>query len=360
MHARVSWVSDAGAFARLGGTWDRLARSSGPFASSLWFDAWWRAFGRDAELAMCLMHEGGELVGAYPLRRGRSGLRALANSETPTFRPLARDDGVLSALTDVVFRSATQLEIPSLPAGEPAHTALRERVRANGGRDVSLLQYESPLVITTGSFDDYRAARKPAWRETERRSRKAMREHDTQLELIAAPEHASSLLEEGLALEAAGWKGRRGTAILDSPATACFYREIARRADERGELRLSSLRIDRRLVAFDLALLVDNRYYLLKTAFDESARSLSPGLVLRRAVVEQCFRSGLDAHKFLGIDMPWKRLFSTGVRPHVRYRAYPAGPLNGLRHAYRARMRPRARRLTRHGRELLAKVHHPS
>jgi CelD/BcsL family acetyltransferase involved in cellulose biosynthesis len=98
------------------------------------------------------------------------------------------------------------------------------------------------------------------------------------------------------------------------------------------------------VVAFDLALLHAGRLHLLKTGYDEALRSLSPGLALRRAVIERCFELGLEAHELLGDDMPWKRLFATSERRHRRFGTFGARPVPLARYAHRRGM-PALRRL---------------
>src|SRR3712207_3010916 len=128
-------------------------------------------------MAVCTLRDGDELVGVYPLWRSGTTLTAWSNSETPAFRPAARDLDSLTELSDAVFAAARRIELPNLPAHEAAHAILHERVRAGGGVDHAATQKRSPVTDTSGDFDVYRAARKKDWRETERRSRKAAREH---------------------------------------------------------------------------------------------------------------------------------------------------------------------------------------
>ena len=344
----VEWIADPARLAALTPAWSELAGGAwAPFTRPAWFAAWWAAFGGH-ELAVCALHEGGEVTGIFPLARRHGTLTALANHETPTFKPLARDDGARSRLTHAVVTAADRLHVPALEAGSSAHVALRESARVAGRLDVSRWQFDGPVTDTVGDFEAYRQPRRRAWRELERRGRKLEREHDVSFELIVRPAALEPELRDGLRLEASGWKGGEGTAILASPAMMRFYRRIARDAHERDELRFSALRVDGRLAAWDLALVHGERYFLLKTAYDESLRGLAPGLVLRRAVIARCFESELEAHEILGIEAPWKRLFTTRSRPHVRYRAYRATVAGHAAHAYRARIRPRAgRALTR-------------
>jgi hypothetical protein len=174
------------------------------------------------------------------------------------------------------------------------------------------------------------------------------REHTVRYELVRSPERLDSELARGLAVEASGWKGAAGTAIVSSPDTLAFYRAVARGFHRTGRLRLSELWLDGRVVAFDLALLHGRRLHLLKTGYDESVRALAPGLVLRRAVVERCFELGLEAHELLGDDMPWKRLFATDERRHMRFAAYGPRPVPLARYAERRGMPALRRFYVRH------------
>lgn len=346
MPTEIEWVSEISRADEIAAAWDRLHVDDPlPYESMAWLRPWWDAFAGSDRLALAVGWSGGELVAALPLRRRRGQLRTLTNDHTPVCRPVARDAAVLEAfLRQVIAAVDGTLVLEALPA-EDAGLAVA-LVEAQKGRLLALVgrHHTSPFVDTSGSLGDYRRDRRKHLGETERRRRKLVREHDLELRLIERLEAPEEILREGLELEARGWKGRSGTAILSSPRTTAFYLDVARRFQERGELRLSWLRLDGRMVAFDLALLVDGRYHLLKTAYDEALRRHGPGMVLRLAVVERCFELGLASHEFLGDDMPWKRAFSTGVREHRQLRLFRRRPVPVARWAYRRSVRPVLRR----------------
>ena len=77
-------------------------------------------------------------------------------------------------------------------------------------------------------------------------------------------------IEEGLRLEASGWKGREGTAILQDSGEAEFYRGLTARLDGTGRVRQYALRLGDSLVAWDLCLIHESVCYALKTTYDES------------------------------------------------------------------------------------------
>lgn len=348
MATRIEWITDVERLRSVEPHWDRLAdRDPSPFSRIAWLDAWLGAFRGGRPLRACTTWEGSQLTAAVCLLDGgRHGLRPAANVHTPTFRPLFANPSARAALAGALATAERALALEALPEEDGVEELLSDMASA-GLRIARRPAYRSPITETLGSFDAYRNALKPGWRELERRGRKLARERDVQLEPIATPSDLKRGLSEGLKLELAGWKGRLGTAIAAREDTAGFYSDMALAFERRDALRLSTLRVDGRLAAFDLALVHNNRYFLLKTAYDERLRSFSPGLVLRRAVIERCFELGLDAHEFLGADMAWKRLFATTNRTHCSCHAYPPGIVGGLGYAYRRHARPPARTLYR-------------
>jgi CelD/BcsL family acetyltransferase involved in cellulose biosynthesis len=339
MEERIEWVTDARRFAALQAGWDALAaRDPLPFSRHAWFDAYSRGFGAGRRLAVCVLWRGDEIGAVFPLWRRARRLEALANAfHTPVFRIPARDPEALEAVAAAALSAADggELSVEALAEGDAEAAAL---ARVAGARRRLVLvepQHVSPIVETIGTFEDYRLRMKAHWRELERRRRKMHREHDVRHELVYDPQDVDGALARGLAVEASGWKGAAGTAIVSAPDTDAFYRAVAHGFHRSGDLRLSELWLDGRLVAFDLSLLHDGRLHLLKTGYDERVRALAPGLVLRRAVIERCFELGLEAHELLGDDMPWKRLFATGERRHVRLGVYGPRPVPLARYAHR-------------------------
>lgn len=352
MSLTIDWVADRPGFDALAEDWDHLlAADSRPFDLHCWYAAWWEAFGRGRELAVCTARRDGRLVGVLPLAREGSRLTAMANSHSPVFRPLARDDETgRSLLRTALEEGASQLELIALPEGEPTLAALNGRGR-NAEPMIPLLApgQVSPIVDTSGDFDAWRQGSKPRWgAPLERFRRKMARDHEAELSIVEPPGELETELEDGFRVEASGWKGEAGTAILSSPETHAFYRAVGRAFHARDQLRLSRIVLDGRTAAFDLCLLHGGRLYLLKTGFDESFRRLAPGLVMRLSIIERCFELELDAHELLGDDSEWKRKFATGARAHVNLLAYPRRPLGAARYGYRAHLRPRLKSAYRH------------
>jgi len=346
----VEWITEEGAFEGLGGEWDALLPdNSTPFDLHCWYLSWWRAFGDDAGLSVCTVRRAGELVAVLPLMSRESRLLGLANSHASVFRPLARDRDALRELSAAVLRERPAvLSLPRLPAQDPSVEALQAEAGPAGALVSVAAAYASPIVATDGDFDAWRKASKPRWgAPLERFRRKMGRDYEAELALVEAPRDLEAELEDGFRVEASGWKGSAGTAILSSPETVALYRAVGREFAARDALRLSRIVLDGKTAAFDFDILHRNRLYLLKTGFDEEFRRLAPGLVMRLAIIERCFENGLDAHELLGAESEWKNKFATGKREHVNLNAYPRRPLGLARYAYRTALRPRLKRAYR-------------
>jgi CelD/BcsL family acetyltransferase involved in cellulose biosynthesis len=87
-----------------------------------------------------------------------------------------------------------------------------------------------------------------------------------------------------LALEAEGWKGRRGTALAMTPATRAFFERAMTDLAPRGAARIDMLLLDGRPIAAGLVLTAGARAWYLKTAYDEAFARYSPGLLVSHAI----------------------------------------------------------------------------
>lgn len=349
MSDSIEWIRSGHRLAEVTEPWrELLGRDATPFDCPDWFTCWWSAFPDRAQLCVCAAWRGDRLVGILPLaHRSRQGLAALSNDHSPLFRPAAADATALSCLASAALGDGSgAIEIFGLPDRDPTIEALRARAGQLGMRQLEERAHTSPIVETGGDRTAWLAASKPQWgAPLERFRRKMGRDHEAHFTVVETPIDVDQALARGFAVEASGWKGEQGTAILSSRATEAFYRGIAHAFHARGELRLSSIELDGRLAAFDLTLLQGNRLHLIKTGFDEDFRKLAPGLVLRLSVIERCFELGLDAHELLGADSEWKRKFATGERRHATFRAFARGPVGTSRYGYRALARPLLKRV---------------
>ncbi len=331
MGPRIEWIETRERLTELAPQWAELAHRRAPFASHPWFSAWWDAFGEGRDLSVCAAWTGDSLTAVLPLMAAGHRLAPMVNDHTPRFPSIAADEDAMRAVIEAALDRGGWLELHGVPEGDPLLTAW--------SRSHAELEYESPTVSTAEEFEDWRLSSKKRWGAPLDRFRRRMhRDHQAAFSLVETPENLEVELRAGFEMEARGWKGRAGTAVISNPITERFYTEVANAFAQRGELRLSSVRLDGRLAAFDLCLLSDARLYLLKTCFNEDFRKLAPGLVLRLATVERCFELGLEAHDLLGLAdgaSGWKLKFATSVLPHHTVWLYGGGARGVTRYRLR-------------------------
>jgi hypothetical protein len=114
-----------------------------------------------------------------------------------------------------------------------------------------------------------------------RRRRELGRRLGAELRVVdraASDPHAA--IEEFLQLEASGWKGRSGTALLRRPGHARFFRETCRAFASQGRLMLLSLQAGSRVVAQSTALVGGDGLFGFKKTYDERLARWSPGTLL--------------------------------------------------------------------------------
>jgi CelD/BcsL family acetyltransferase involved in cellulose biosynthesis len=303
--------------------WDELASAAGasPFVRPGWVEAWSASFG-SGEPRLLTVSSGGSLVAAMPLVVGRLGYRSPTNWHTAEFGSVSSDDDAATSLFDALLRSP----VPTIDLGHLGSDDLRRFEDAGtspGRRRLTWVQQDSPFVDTTVAWDAYVTERDRRWlRQLEKRREQLKRQGDLTLELHEAPTNLDALLEEGFGLEAAGWKGENGTAVLSNARTRRFYWDVARWAAGRRLLRLAFLRLDGQAIAFDYALEDDQRHYFLKTGFDQSLKPQAPGLILRHDMIRRAFDLGLRSYELLGGAESYKLTWTNETRPRHRALAF--------------------------------------
>ena len=199
------------------------------------------------------------------------------------------------------------LGTPLVAAEEPAAMrALLERLRERGnaalevcavpeeGAFWKLLQREAPaapVVLARWKRAVLDASRAPDdwWnadisskrrREYRRLWKRLQQQGSLAFEELSAEADVRPWIEEFLALEASGWKGRAGTALLCDDHNAAFVRQMVADFHAHGALRFWRLTLDGRWVAALFGFLVRDVLWLGKIARDEALDAYSPGVLL--------------------------------------------------------------------------------
>jgi CelD/BcsL family acetyltransferase involved in cellulose biosynthesis len=194
-------------------------------------------------------------------------------------------DETLQAMLDHIAADASSPKIIALDAmHDDGLTALAlKRVLASRGSAPAILRrFQRPLLASTLDAKQYMETALSASR------RKKLRQHRRRLaekgvlesKIITEPEAVSRALEDFLRLEAAGWKGRKRTALLCNALDATFTRDMVAALAPHGEAWIHSLTLDGRPVSMQIVLRAGTTAFTWKTTYDESLRDFSPGMLL--------------------------------------------------------------------------------
>jgi CelD/BcsL family acetyltransferase involved in cellulose biosynthesis len=114
-----------------------------------------------------------------------------------------------------------------------------------------------------------------------RRQRHRLAEHGAvDFAVARSPGEIATALEIFLALEASGWKGRRGTALIQHEGDAAFIRRATAALAETDQCEIVTLRAGDSAIAAGIVLRHQSRAFFFKLGVDERFAKYSPGVQL--------------------------------------------------------------------------------
>ncbi len=114
-----------------------------------------------------------------------------------------------------------------------------------------------------------------------RRQRHRLAEHGTvDFAVARSPTDVAAALETFLSLEASGWKGRRGTALIQHDGDAAFIRRATAALAATNQCEIVTLRAGDTAIAAGVVLRHQGRAFFFKLGVDERFAKYSPGVQL--------------------------------------------------------------------------------
>lgn len=177
-------------------------------------------------------------------------------SHALVLREVALDGPVMQAVTDVLRRDGLR----------PHVLQSHQRAGLDATRDADAL------------LRDAMGAKKL---KELRRQRHRLADHGAvAFEVARSRDEVAAALEVFLALEASGWKGQRGTALLQDVGDAAFIRRATMALAETGQCEVIILRAGKTPVAAGIVLRHQDRAFFFKIGVDERFAKFSPGVQL--------------------------------------------------------------------------------
>lgn len=235
----------------------------------------------------------GAFLALAPFARRRAGLLArrvsvLAGDYGPLGAPLLAPDAdpqVLAALLDAAAEhfGGGPVVLPYLRTDGPVFDLLQDVCTETGwrlARDNDSLRAGHATGAT--GHEQYRLLGARRRKELDRQLRRLGDAGAAELASVTDPAGIAEAFERFLELEAAGWKGRRGTALASDPSRAAFARSFIQGMARAGKARIDMLTQGGVAVAMLVMLRERDRVFSWKIAFDEARARLSPGAQVTR------------------------------------------------------------------------------
>jgi CelD/BcsL family acetyltransferase involved in cellulose biosynthesis len=232
------------------------------------------------------------LIGLMPAislwRACKIPLPALANADpygtlaTPLLDRDAANDAVTELLAQARKVGAHALILSNVALDGAAMKAVTHVLRQAGLRPrVLQSRIRACLDATRDSDALLRDALGAKKLKELRRQRHRLSEHGAvHFEVARTPEDVASAIETFLTLEASGWKGQRGTALVQHDGDASFVRRATVALAEGSQCEIVSLRAGDTPVAAAIVLRHQDRAFYFKLGIDERFAKFSPGVQL--------------------------------------------------------------------------------
>jgi hypothetical protein len=241
-----------------------------------------------AELAT--VKQGNDLLFALPVKKRRI-LPALSTSWitplTVIGEPHLDREFPEAALTTFINHLAHPLLLHAVAVNGPFWNCLQ---RLDCHRSV-LNTWQRAAVRPSGTYETWLDSNIGAKRRSEHRRLNNRLSELGRFEIsgLAAGRDSLPWAVELLALEAAGWKGKRGTALAMNHSVESAFIEACKLLGAAGKLRFWKLALNGKPIAIMHAIVEGNQAWLHKIAYDENYSKYSPGVLLVLHATEKLF-----------------------------------------------------------------------
>jgi CelD/BcsL family acetyltransferase involved in cellulose biosynthesis len=354
-------------------SWDELVHAMprpSPFLLNTWLIEWYRHYGGGADLFVQAAFRDETLVAALPLVR----------TSWRGFRVGRFLGGQQSSLADLL-----------LDPSEPEATGAALVAGASSGHDFAELfglaadsrvaqiagpgelhlfrRADGPVLELTDDWDALYQTKVSSKRRSSARRRMRQLEERGKVEFSVARSRieVEGLLEDAFRLHTLRWAGRPDGSGFATPTGVSFHRAALTALADQGVVRLATMSIDGRAIAFTLAFALAGRLYGYRMAFDPSFAPYSPGVLTLYELLAAASREGLRRVELLGAADQFKLELADGFEPiyvglglpgSARGRAVVTARTSVRRLRERLRSSPAARRAYDTARPLIDRVAH--
>lgn len=229
-------------------------------------------------------------------------------------------DEVAAALLEFArARGLRALAFHTVPADCPVMAALRRAGGAETGWYPRGSFERAELRLDAGQAPRLRAS---VVKDLRRRQRRLAERGEVAFRILQGDAADADAAERHLRLEHAGWKGDAGSSMLATQAQSGFFRELAARFRETGNMVFSEILCDGEVIASTSNILVGDTLHAFKCGWDPGFAQYSPGrlneLWLLEAIRETwpalaCFDGNASDDSYMARLLPDRGRYQTGA-----------------------------------------------
>jgi CelD/BcsL family acetyltransferase involved in cellulose biosynthesis len=287
--------------------WGRLAWQAPQQLQTLlpdWMEVSFRYGRKSDEQWLCIFaYAGDRLVGVLPVFisphrvLGRSWPHLQTCDRHSDYGDIVLAPGHATAALNVLLAelgrqvpSHTGLDLPMVQKDSPIWTSLQNGLEGYVMRRGAL--FRGSILDVRGDFNSYLATLSNMRINLKRYRKKLEKRGRVSIEIRkgASASTSAEFLKEFLVLDASGWKGRGGTALLNQPDSVAFHTALITNFAAQGCFEWYAVRVDDRLVVARIALRCGRSLLLPKIAFDEDFAECRLGSI----VTEETFRDAFS------------------------------------------------------------------
>ena len=233
------------------------------------------------------------LVGLFPFRVAarRYGIKlpvltGWTHPFAPLGTPLIDRDSAGTVVGSFLGHVATDAPLPKivllplLDDSGPIAQALRATVERSGGAHATFGRHRRAVLQPDGDTAHYveHAIGKKRVKEFKRLRRRLAETGPVAFEIARSPAAVTAALQDFLALEAKGWKGGAGTALIQNPELRHFAETAVYTLARHGQAGVARLLVGSRPIACIVTLQSGGGAWCWKVAYDEGLARFSPGV----------------------------------------------------------------------------------
>jgi hypothetical protein len=174
------------------------------------------------------------------------------------------------------------LEIKHIAGEGPVHEIVIEQLWNSSRPSIVDARWVRPCLKPDLTAESYleRVLSSRHRKDLEKKERKLSRIGRVEYVAPTSSSEADRWIEEFIAMEAQGRRGKRGVACASQSTWVSFFREAMREGWQLGRLDFLGLRLDSRFIALKINLRCQQGSFAYMIAYDEQYSSYSPGLLL--------------------------------------------------------------------------------